>query len=69
MIRPPTTAPCQKSLMPRIGSARLMVTSRNAPMAAPQTLPLPPKIATPPITTAATAWSSRSRPVPAKAVA
>ena len=32
-----------------IGSARSMVTSRNAPMAAPHTVPLPPKMATPPI--------------------
>ena len=32
-------------------------------MAAPQTVPLPPKIATPPITAAATACSSK--PVPA----
>src|SRR6188768_4203719 len=62
MISAPTTAPCQKSLMPRIGSARLMVTRRKAPSAAPHTVPLPPKIATPPITTAATACSSRSRP-------
>ena len=29
-----------------------MVTSRKAPIAAPQTVPLPPKIATPPMTTA-----------------
>ena len=40
-----------------------MVTSSTAPIAAPQTVPLPPKIATPPITTAATACSSM--PVPA----
>jgi hypothetical protein len=31
MISAPTTARCQKSGMPRIGSARLMVTSRTAP--------------------------------------
>ena len=62
-IRAPTRACCQKSGMPTVGSARLMVTSSTAPIAAPHTVPLPPKIATPPITTAATAWSSM--PVPA----
>ena len=41
-----------------------MVTSRTAPIAAPQTVPLPPKIATPPITAAPTAWSSRLAPAP-----
>ena len=51
-ISAPTTACCQKSGMPRIGSARLMVTSRKAPSAAPHTVPLPPKIATPPMTAA-----------------
>ena len=39
-----------------------MVTSRNAPIAAPQTVPLPPKIATPPITAAPTACSSMPEP-------
>src|SRR5262249_44253865 len=58
-ISAPTTACCQKSEMPRIGSARLMVISRKPPIAAPQTVPLPPKIATPPITAAATACSSK----------
>ena len=47
-----------------MGSARLMVTRRIAPIAAPQTVPLPPKIATPPMTTAATAWSSMPVPAP-----
>ena len=35
-----------------------MVSSSTAPIAAPQTVPLPPKIATPPITAAPTASSS-----------
>ena len=39
-----------------------MVTRRTAPRAAPQTVPLPPKIATPPTTTAATACSSMPDP-------
>ena len=64
MISAPTTARCQKSGMPRIGRARLIVTSRTAPIAAPQTVPLPPKIATPPMTTAATACSSMPVPAP-----
>jgi hypothetical protein len=34
-------------------SALLIVFSRSAPSAAPSTVPLPPKIATPPTTTAA----------------
>ena len=58
MMSTPTTARCQKSSMPRIGSARLIVSSRNAPMAAPQTVPTPPEIATPPITAAPIACSS-----------
>ena len=62
MISAPTTARCQKSGMPRIGSARLIVMSSKAPIAAPQTVPLPPKIATPPMTAAPTAWSSMSWP-------
>ena len=39
-------------------SAWLMVFSSRAPSAAPTTVPLPPKIATPPTTTAATTLSS-----------
>ena len=41
-----------------------MVTRRTAPIAAPHTVPLPPKIATPPMTTAATACSSMPVPAP-----
>ena len=48
--------------MPRTGSALLIVTSRVAPIAAPQTVPLPPKMATPPMTAAPTACSSMLKP-------
>ena len=41
-----------------VQSAELIVCSSSAPSAAPTTLPLPPKIATPPTTTAAITWSS-----------
>ena len=44
--------------MPSTYSAELIVVSSSAPSAAPMTLPLPPKIATPPTTTADTTCSS-----------
>jgi hypothetical protein len=44
--------------MPSTYSAVVIVDSSSAPSAAPMTLPLPPKIATPPTTTAEMAWSS-----------
>ena len=43
------------------GRARLMVNSRKAPNAAPQSVPLPPKMATPPITAAPTALAQEAK--------
>src|SRR5712691_7297897 len=48
--------------MPSTFSAELMVSSSSAPMAAPTALPLPPKIATPPTTTAAITISEKLFP-------
>src|SRR5690606_12438308 len=62
MMSTPTTARCQKSGMPRMGRARLMVISSIAPMAAPHTEPTPPVIAMPPMTAAPTASSSQPEP-------
>ena len=61
--RKPQIAWSQNGEMPSTYSAELIVESSSAPSAAPMTLPLPPKIATPPTTTAAYGWSSK--PVPA----
>jgi hypothetical protein len=52
--RNPAIASSQNWEIPRTCSAVLIVFSSSAPMAAPTALPLPPKIATPPTTTAAT---------------
>ena len=51
-------ASCQNAGMPSTYSAELIVVSSRAPRAAPTTLPLPPKMATPPTTTAETTVSS-----------
>ena len=48
----------QKGEMPSTYRAELMVASSSAPSAAPTALPLPPKIATPPTTTAEITVSS-----------
>src|SRR5665647_637990 len=61
-IMAPTTAFCQQSGMPMTGSARLIVYSKNAPIAAPTTVPLPPTMATPPMTAAPIASSSKPNP-------
>jgi hypothetical protein len=61
----PTIACCQNEGTRRTTMALPMVLSSRAPRAAPTTEPLPPKIATPPTTTAEMTWSSK--PVPAVA--
>ena len=61
----PWMACSQKGSICRITSAERIVASSSAPSAAPQTVPEPPKMATPPTTTADTAASSM--PVPATA--
>ena len=57
--RKPAIASVHSDGTPSTLSATLIVCSSSAPSAAPTTLPLPPKIATPPTTTAAMTWSSR----------
>ena len=53
--RNPAIASVHSDGTPSTFSAELIVWSRSAPRAAPTTLPLPPKMATPPTTTAAMA--------------
>ena len=56
--RVPATAWFQNADTLAATSAWLIVFSSSAPRAAPYTVPLPPKIATPPTTTAAMTFSS-----------
>ena len=56
--RKPQIAWSQNEEMPSTYSAELIVVSSSAPSAAPVAVPLPPKIATPPTTTADTTCSS-----------
>jgi hypothetical protein len=56
--RKPAMAWSQSGEIPSTFSAELMVLSKSAPTAAPTALPLPPKIATPPTTTAEITVSS-----------
>jgi hypothetical protein len=55
----PVMAPCQKESTFSTTRTLPMVVSNRAPSAAPQTVPVPPVIATPPTTTALTTVSSQ----------
>src|SRR5579863_5301325 len=61
-IKRPSTASSQNSLMPSRKRDCSKVPINTAPSIAPATVPEPPKMLTPPTTTAATTLSSRPRP-------
>src|SRR5690606_36261756 len=62
-ITAPYIAACDVPGMPRSGSAEATQPSSSTPSTVPSTVPTPPLIDTPPITTAAITWNSKPLPV------